>query len=74
MKTKKARMLVAMAADGRYFAEGWGEGLDDAVTDSVLDQACSNLDLPPERLRLSWVTAEVPLPEPPAEVAGEVEG
>ena len=62
--TVKVRIAVAVDPRGLWNCNGW-QGAADA-------QVVESLDADGDRV--TWITAHVPLPEPAAEVAGEVEG
>ena len=61
----KVRIAVAVAASGDWNACGF-RGADDDVMDGVVN------GLDAGRYRTCWIVADVPEPEPEAEVAGEV--
>jgi len=61
--TVRVRIAVGVAADGAWNCCGWSGATDDELTE--------NLALDGDRL--TWITANVPLPEPAAEIEAEIE-
>jgi hypothetical protein len=67
VKTVRVRICVVVDEAGRFTSAGWSEGSDASVKDVALDSFEPN-----GRERITWVEADVPLPEAEATVAGEV--
>lgn len=65
--TVRVRIAVATNEHGHWFAVGWHHADND---DNMI--GCCRNQLPGER-RLSWVYADIPMPEKPAEIQGVVE-
>ena len=61
----RVRIAVAADADGKWSACGQSDMTDEQATDEVTSWLY--------RVRTSWVTADVPLPTPVAEVIGATE-
>ena len=68
--TVKVRIAVVTRANGDYNAAGWA--VNGVTGSDPSDVAEEGLDSP-DPIRLTWVTAFVPLPEPAGEVEGEIE-
>lgn len=64
--TVPVRIAVAVGEDGYWSADGCSEW-DESKTVAIVK-------FDPQPCRISWITAHVPLPQPPAEVEGVVEG
>ena len=62
--TVKVRVAVSVSPDGKWAAHGGSHNPEGAL------DHCEHEDGD----RASWITAHVPLPEPAAEIVGEVEG
>ena len=66
--TMKIRIAVVTDENGDWSACGFKDGDESDFHNFASDGLEGKL------LRECWITADVPLPEPVAEVAGEVEG
>lgn len=63
--TVRVRVAVSVSPSGDYTAAGYSDTSDDGMVGAI-DHAGGN--------RLSWIVANVPKPEPAAEVEASVEG
>jgi hypothetical protein len=72
MKTKRVRIAVAMQPDGDWNSAGWGS-VDGGVTVPDDEKRRIALDPMDDHCLLSWVEADVPVPDVGGDVVeGEV--
>jgi hypothetical protein len=75
MKTRKIRIAVYMATDGRWSAAGWDAGrMGKTDLEVAEDEATTLIECSQEALTMCWVEAVVPVPvrPKPATVKGKV--